>query len=210
MAGGVRDRRDRLGLAPHLQRRPPAFLPRSRLLNSYLAFDTGCAITAVQVTGPFDRSPLSVPSREVNERSTAGTSQVSRRSASWKLVYPRPVVAFCSPCADQARAAARRGQTNAIPRCQQGSRECPWIPGPRVGQTLDPPVIFREPDGLFTGDSWHRNPRTSGSVNRPLPLPRPKRSAQMHHQAGSMIGPHNPESNSPRGRGSQLTGRFRR
>jgi hypothetical protein len=51
------------------------------LLNSSLAFDTGCVIRTAQVTGPFDRSPLSVPSREVHERSTVGTSQVSRRSA---------------------------------------------------------------------------------------------------------------------------------
>ena len=79
-----------------------------------LVFDTGCAIRTAQVTRPFDRSPLSVPSREVYERSTAGTSQVSRRSAetgaapaSWKLVYPWPVVAFCSPCADHAGAGCR-------------------------------------------------------------------------------------------------------
>jgi hypothetical protein len=59
--------------------------------------------------------------------------------------------------------------------------------GPRVGQTLDPPVIFREPDGLFTEDGGHRNPGTSGSVNRPLLLFRAERSAQMRHQAGPMI-----------------------
>jgi len=59
--------------------------------------------------------------------------------------------------------------------------------GPCVGQTLDPPVIFREPDGLFIEDGRHRNPGTSGPVNRPLPLPRPGRSAQMRPQAGSMI-----------------------
>ena len=46
-----------------------------------LAFDTGCFIRTAQVTGPFDRSPLLAPSREVYERSTAGTFQVSRRSA---------------------------------------------------------------------------------------------------------------------------------
>jgi hypothetical protein len=54
-------------------------------------------------------------------------------------------------------------------------------------KTLDPPVIFREPDGLFTEDGAHRNPGASGSVNRPLPLPSPERSAQMHHRAGFMI-----------------------
>jgi hypothetical protein len=87
----------------------------------------------------------------------------------------------------QARAAARRGQSKATPRYQQGSRECPCIPWTMRGQTLDPPVIFREPDGLFTGDGGHRNPGANGSVNRPLPLPRPERSAQMRHRAGSMI-----------------------
>src|ERR1039457_6158276 len=45
-----------------------------------LAHLTGIVRTA-QVTGPFDLSPSSVPSREVREWSTAGTSQVSERSA---------------------------------------------------------------------------------------------------------------------------------
>ena len=35
--------------------------------------------------------------------------------------------------------------------------------------------------------SWHRNPGATGSVNRPLLLPRAERSTQMRHQAGSMI-----------------------
>jgi len=43
--------------------------------------DTGYAIRTAQVTGLFDLSPSSVPSREVRERSTAGTSQVSKRPA---------------------------------------------------------------------------------------------------------------------------------
>jgi hypothetical protein len=44
--------------------------------------------------------------------------------------------------ARRARAAARRGQSKAIPRYQQGSRECPWIPwatrgpGPSIRQYL--------------------------------------------------------------------------
>ena len=60
----------------------------------------------------FDRSPTSGPSREVHERSTAGTSQVSKKPtgtgaapASWKQAYPWPVVAFCSPPADKTGAA---------------------------------------------------------------------------------------------------------
>jgi hypothetical protein len=137
---------------------------------------------AAQVTGPFDRSPLSVSSREVYERSTAGTSQVSGRSAetdaapaSWKLVIRgRSLRSAAHVQTRQARAAARRGQSKAIPRYQQGSRDCPWIPWTMRGQTPDPPVIFREPDGLFTEDGGHRDPGASGSVNRPLPLPRPE------------------------------------
>jgi len=43
----------------------------------------------------------------------------------------------------QVRAAARRGQPKAIPRYQQGSRECPWIPwathGPDSRSTSDLP-----------------------------------------------------------------------
>jgi hypothetical protein len=36
---------------------------------------------------------------------------------------------FCSPSADQAGVACcRRGQSKAIPRYQQRSRDCPWIP----------------------------------------------------------------------------------
>ena len=66
-------------------------------------------------------------------------------------------------------------------------------------------------------------------MNRPLPLPRPERSAQMRHRAGSMIadavrymsvhswkqpdshghsGTPQPESNSPRGRVSPAHGPF--
>jgi hypothetical protein len=103
-------------------------------------------------------------------------------------VYPWPVVAFCSPCADQAGAGCRLAwSVQSDTPMSAGSRECCGSGGPRVGQNVDPPVIFREPDPLFTGDGGHRNPGASGSVNRPLPLPRPERSAQIRHQAGSMI-----------------------
>ena len=38
----------------------------------------------------------------------------------------------------------------AIPRYQQRSRDSRGSHGPCVGQTLDLPVIFPEPDGLLT------------------------------------------------------------
>ena len=86
--------------------------------------DTGCVIRTEQVTVPFDRSPLSVPSREVCERSTAGTSQVSGRSAeagaapvsagSW-FIRGRSLHSAAHVQTRQARAAAWRGQSKAIP-----------------------------------------------------------------------------------------------
>ena len=148
-----------------------------------LAFDAGRAIRAAQVTGPFDRSPLSVPSREVYERSTAGTSQVSRRSAetgaapaSWKLVLSVAGGCILQPMFRPGRRGLLPGvvspkrypDISRVLVSARGSR------GPCVGQTLDPAVIFREPDGLFTGDGGHRNPGASGPVNRPLPLHRPE------------------------------------
>jgi len=103
-----------------------------------LGFDTGCVIRTEQMTDPFDRSLLSVPSRAVCERSTAGTSQVSRRSAetgaapaSWKLVYPWPVVAFCSPCADQAGAGCRPAWS--VQSDTPISAGFSWVPGDPVG-----------------------------------------------------------------------------
>ena len=71
--------------------------------------------------------------------------------------------------ARQARPAARRGQSKAIPRYQQGSRDCPRSRGPYAGQTSGPPVTFRR-----AGRAPHQgrraigNPGASGSVNRSL------------------------------------------
>jgi hypothetical protein len=165
-----------------------ASVPLNRPVQRWaeLAFDTGCVIRTAQVTGPFDPSPLSVPSREVYERSTAGTSQVSGRSAkvaphrpdgSW-FIRGRSLRSAAHVQARRARAAARRGQSKAIPDISRGSRECPWIPWATRGPDPRSASIFWEPDGLFTEDGGHRNPGASGSVNRPLPLPRPERSAQ--------------------------------
>jgi hypothetical protein len=117
-----------------------------------LAFDTGCVIRTEQATGPFDRSRLSVPSREVYERSAAGTSQVSRRSVGGqrKLTPHRPARSWfirgrslhsaAHVQAKQAQAAARRGQSKAIPLYQQGSRECLGDP---VGHAWARPSIHQ-------------------------------------------------------------------
>ena len=63
------------------QRRPGAGRP----------CDTGYVIRTAQITGLFDLWPLlAVPSREVHERSTAGTSQVSKRSAKTGAATAKP------------------------------------------------------------------------------------------------------------------------
>ena len=61
--------------------------------------------------------------------------------------------------------------------------------GPCVGQTLDPPVILREPDGLFTGDGGPSKSRSKRFGEPPAcRFPVPSNSdAQMRHQAGSII-----------------------
>jgi hypothetical protein len=136
--------------------------------------DTGYVIRTAQVTGLFDLSPSSVPSREVHERSTAGTSPVSKRSAetgaataNWEPVHPWPVVAFCRPSGPHE--APRRRPTRFRPRPRR-------YPGTsRVLATARGPCGPCGPDrrpisdllGL-AGTVGHRDPGTSGSVNRCL------------------------------------------
>ena len=112
---------------------------------------------------------LSVPfCREVNKRSTAGPSQVDRRSGRkpartrGRLEADSTVagrVAFCSPCADPAGAGCR-------PACISPKRSpdisrvlvVPGIPSAMRGQTLDPPVdTSRSLTGSFTRTAGHRN-----------------------------------------------------
>jgi hypothetical protein len=114
---------------------------------------TGCVIRTAQVTGPFGRSPSSIPSREVHERSIAGTSQVSKRSAetrapaSCKQAYPWPVVAFCRP----GRGGLLRGVS--VKEIRDPSRALATAVDP-VGQAWarpsTHPVAFRESCGLIT------------------------------------------------------------
>jgi len=137
--------------------------------------DTSGVIRTMQVTGLLTSRP-SVPScevhdREVHERSTAGTSQVSKRSAETGQLGAGSSVA--GRCILQAMRGPgrrglqpRRGSAHEAPRRQaaqfpsprrypdtsrvhaavRGSRE------PCVGQTVGPPVIIRRPGGLFTED----------------------------------------------------------
>ena len=63
----------------------------------------------------------------------------------------------------QAGPAARRGQSNAIPRHPQGSRDCPRILWAMRGPDR-PPTSDLSPGLAGTAD--HRNPGASGSVNR--------------------------------------------
>ncbi len=119
---------------------------------------TSCVIRTAQVTGPFDPLPSSVPSREVHDRSAAGTSQVSQRPA--ELARHRAAgLSMAGRCIlPPMRRPGSRGllpgvvspkrypDINRVLATARGSR------GPCVGQTLDPPVTFREPDGLFTED----------------------------------------------------------
>ena len=64
------------------------------------------------------------------------------------------------------RQAEQSPQSKALPRYQEGSRDCMQIPwamrGPDRRTTSDLPA----PGGLFTEDRGRRNPRASGSVNR--------------------------------------------
>jgi hypothetical protein len=164
--------------------------------------DTGGVVRTVQVTGLFDLSPSSVPSREVHEKSTAGTSQVSKgpagtgaAPASWEpVIGVQSLHSAGRAQARQARRAARRGSANeghcarrhssppskAIPRCQQGSRDCPWIPWAMRGPDRRTTVIFRGPSRLFAKDGQPSNSRSKRSGEPLLRL-------LADHPAGFMI-----------------------
>jgi len=92
--------------------------------------DTGYAIRTAQVTGLFDLSPSSVPSREVHERSTAGTSQVSKRPA-------ETGAAFCRPSGPRWRGLlCWRGSPHEVPRRQPARFPPPSMAIPRYQQVL--------------------------------------------------------------------------
>jgi hypothetical protein len=138
--------------------------------NSTSKRQTRCSVTRpIQLPARCTKGPPQVHPKSVGGRRNW---RRYRPAESW-FIRGRSLHSAAHVQTRQARAAARRGQSKAIPRYQQGLVNARGSRGPCVGQTLDPPVIFREPDGLFTEDGGHRNPGASGSVNRPLPLSPP-------------------------------------
>ena len=131
-------------------------------------------LSGAQVTGLFDLSPSSVPSREVHDRSTAGTWQVSQRSAetgaapTWEPVHPWPAAAFCRPCAGQAGAAgcpawlarnkrhgARRRSSATVQGDTPRSAGFPGLPADPVGYAWARPSTISDlpgPGRPFTED----------------------------------------------------------
>jgi hypothetical protein len=170
---------------PHLGLQPMAIT--TRLVGALV--DPGVYGSALGASTPLNppvqqgvnHSPSSVPSREVHKRSTAGTSQVSerptRQPAGTRFISGRSLHSAAHPQTRQAWPAAWRGQSKAIPRSRQRSRDRPWIPWAMRGPDFDPPVIFREPGGFFTkdgGPSKSRNqrfgePPASASPPRAIP-----------------------------------------
>ena len=91
------------------------------------------------------------------------------------------------PQTRQERSAARRGQSKATPDISSVLVTARGSCGPCVGQTLDPPVIFRVPNGLFTENGGPSKLRTKRFGEPPASASPPERSAQMRHRAGFMI-----------------------
>ena len=133
---------------------------------------TDYATRTAQVMGLFDLSPSSAPSREVHERSTAGTSRVNERSAD------TGAVGHAGPCcAGMAAQRTRHGAgstvplpSKATPPYQQGSRGCPRILW-----------AMRRPDRRLTSDlpgpGGDGGPSRSRSKRFGEPLtPRPRQS----------------------------------
>jgi hypothetical protein len=82
------------------------------------------------------------------------TTRGSPRARTDKTEACLSVVDRCilQPMTGHELPAGRRGQSKAIPDASI-VRDCHGSHGPRVGQTLDPPVIFPEPHGLLTEHS---------------------------------------------------------
>jgi hypothetical protein len=148
--------------------------------------DTGYLIGTAQVTGLLDLSPSSVPSCDVHERSTAGTSQVRKRSAETgaatanrEPVHPWPV-AFCRPSGPRWRGLLSwRGRPHEAPRRQPARfrprpRRCPVPAGfSRRRRSRGPCGPDRRPasDLLeLAGTAGDRDAGASGSVNRTFRL----------------------------------------
>jgi len=171
-------------------------------------------------------------SPQVHPRSVRGRLNW-RRPARSRFIRGRSLHSAAHPPTGQAWPAARRGQSKAIPRYQQRSRDCPGIPRVScVGQTLDPPVIFPELGGFFTEDgrpTKSRNqrfgePPASASPPRVIrPNPPPGRAhdrgrcplyvrAQLETAGltGTQRDLRPPKATAREAGNPQLTGRFRR
>ena len=126
-----------------------------------LAFAAPAASSGLRRYGSFYRSPSSVPSREVHD---LDPSQVHPRSVRGqrklaRTAQPEAGLSVVGRCILQPihtrheLPVARRGQSKAVPDISIVLATARGSHGPCVGQTLDPPVIFPEPDGLLTEDS---------------------------------------------------------
>ena len=116
---------------------------------------------------------------EGHERSAVGASQVSKRSAETgahrparsRFVRGRPLHS-ASPSADQGGAACCPAcQSKRYPDLSRVLVTAQQSRGPCVGQTLGPPVIFREPGGLSSEDGGPSKSR-SKRCGEPLAPPR--------------------------------------
>ena len=117
----------------------------------------------------FDLSPSSVPSRKVPERSSAGTSQVSKRCVEasaapggWEPVHPQPVVAFCRLMRRPGGGgpAARCGSASEAPQRQKPHNSGP---GPRRYPAISAVVATAH---KYVGKGWVR-PSTTRDRSRP-------------------------------------------
>jgi hypothetical protein len=104
--------------------------------------------------------------------------------------------------------------SKAISPISAGSRDCPLILWPCVGQSVGPPVIFRGLAGYPPRTVGHRNPGASGSVNRWLRPDSVRHMSVTTAMQGLTAAHHDTQrdnSKAAREPGyAQATGRFRR
>ena len=117
-----------------------------------------CAVRTAQVTVPltarrrryhsarYVKGPPQVHPRSIrDQRKLARTGRLEGRFTRGRSLHPA-----AHPATRQARPAAQRGQTKAIPASSSVPATSGGSYGPSVGQTLEPPVILPESDGLLT------------------------------------------------------------
>jgi hypothetical protein len=122
---------------------------------------------------------------QVHPRSVRGPRKRARRPAGSRFIRGLSLHSAAHPQTRQARPSARAWSVQSDTGYLQRSRDRPWIPwamrGPDPRPTSDLPW---SPTGSSPRTAGHRNQGAKGSVNRPLPLPRPERFAQVRHRAG--------------------------